>query len=130
MNSARASTAGHVEWLDADRRLSHAIFIAEGMRCAACAGSIERAIAKLPGIDSVAVNVATHRVNVHFDATSTRLDRILDAVDRAGFRALPLAGGAALAAQRDERRSAIKRLGVAGLGMMQTMMLVFCLYAA
>ncbi|MEZ5473663.1 MAG: cation-translocating P-type ATPase [Steroidobacteraceae bacterium] len=130
MNSARASTAGHVEWLDADRRLSHAIFIAEGMRCAACAGSIERAIAKLPGIDSVAVNVATHRVNVHFDATSTRLDRILDAVDRAGFRALPLAGGAALAAQRDERRSAIKRLGVAGLGMMQTMMLVFGLYAA
>lgn len=127
--TTRATTAGHVEWLDADRRLSHAIFIAEGMRCAACAGAIEKAVAKLPGVDSVAVNVATHRVNVRFDPTRGRLDRILDAVTQAGFRALPLAGDSAVAAQRAEKRAAIKRLGVAGLGMMQTMMLIFGLYA-
>ncbi|MBK6598467.1 MAG: cation-translocating P-type ATPase [Proteobacteria bacterium] len=130
MNTARATTAGHVEWLDAERQLSHAIFIAAGMRCAACAGSIEKAVAALPGVDNVTVNVATHRVNVQFDASRTRLERILAAVDQAGFRALPLAGGAAVAAQRDEKRAAIKRLGVAGLGMMQIMMFTFGLYAA
>jgi P-type Cu2+ transporter len=50
-------------------------------------------------------------------------------VAAAGFRPVPLAGDAAAAAQRSEYRAALKRIGLAGLGMMQTMMIVYCLYA-
>lgn len=46
-----------------------------------------------------------------------------------GAVAIPIEGEAAAATQLTERRTALKRIGVAGLGMMQTMMFVYALYA-
>jgi Cu2+-exporting ATPase len=120
----------HFEWFDADRHRAHTIFTVEGMRCAGCARSIERAVGALEGIETVKVNTATHRVSVDFDPAAAQLERIVSAVEQAGFRAVPLAGRAALAARKSERRTAIKRLGVAAFGMMQTMMLIWALYTA
>ncbi len=123
-------TDHHVQWSDADQHSAHALFVAEGMRCAACARTIERAVMAVAGVSAATVNVATHRVSVDFEATRTTLADILAAVSKAGFHPVPLAGPDALAAQTAERRMAIKRIGVAGLGMMQTMMFVFALYTA
>ncbi len=120
----------HIEWLDADRHRAHTLFTAEGMRCAGCARTIERTVGALAGVIAVKVNVATHRVSVDFDPNNTSLEQIVSAVERAGFKPMPLAGAAALASRAAERRDAIKRLGVAGFGMMQTMMLIFALYTA
>ncbi len=36
----------------------------QGMRCASCAASIEKAIARIPGVESVSVNFATKRLEV------------------------------------------------------------------
>ena len=36
----------------------------EGMSCASCAGRVERALAALPGVQSVAVNLATESARV------------------------------------------------------------------
>src|SRR5206468_9215525 len=57
------------------------------------------------------------------------LSRILEAIRKAGFKPVPFEGEEAAAAERRERRVAIKRIGIAGLGMMQTMMFVYALYA-
>src|SRR5687767_10413447 len=109
---------------------SRAVFAAEGIRCASCSRSIERAIAALPGISRVGVNVATSRVSVDWDAARSSLADIQRAVRDAGFKPVPLAGVEAETAFAIERRRALKRIGLAGLGMMQVMMYVFGVYLA
>jgi Cu2+-exporting ATPase len=120
------STA-HASW--SSDGLSHAVFAVEGMRCAACSRSVARAIEALPGVRRASVNVATGRAAVDWDSQALSLRRVLDAVAATGFVPVPLSGGAAAGLRRLERRAALKRIGLAGLGMMQTMMLIYCLYA-
>ena len=123
----RRSDAAHVRWSDGG--VSHAVFAIEGMRCSACSNAISRALGKLPGVERVCVNVATGRASVDWDPQQVTLARILDVVTATGFKPTPLAGETAASGQRAERRSALKRIGLAGLGMMQAMMFVYCIYA-
>lgn len=110
--------------------MSHAVFNIEGMRCSACSRAVTRAVSALAGVERVSVNVATARAAVDWDPRKVALQKILDVVSEAGFKPLPLAGQAAATVQRAERRLALKRIGLAGLGMMQTMMFVYCIYAS
>jgi Cu2+-exporting ATPase len=128
--SAAGATAAHAFWTGESEDRARAIFAVEGMRCAACASAIERAIARLPGIERASVNGATARVAVDWNPKAMSLAPILAAVTSAGFRPLPLAGEGAARAWKLERRAGLKRIGVAGLGMMQTMMFVAGLYTA
>src|SRR5690349_10567739 len=128
MAAAAASTT-HAFWSTGGGR-ARAVFAAEGIRCASCSRSIERAVSALPGIARVSVNVATSRVSVEWDPAKNHLDTILRAVADTGFKPLPLAGEAAESAFAHERRTALKRIGLAGLGMMQVMMYVFGVYVA
>jgi len=66
-----------------------ATFQLQGMRCAACAASIERAIAKVPGVESCQVNFALEQVAVSYQDT-VRPEAIQGAVERAGYQAIPL----------------------------------------
>ena len=109
---------------------SHVVFAVEGMRCASCSQAVERAVLAVRGAEQATVNVATGRAAVDFDPRETTLKAILAAVAASGFKPVPLAGEASARAQRAERHGMLKRLGLAGLGMMQTMMVVDGLYAA
>ena len=62
-----------------------ASFAIEGMTCANCVGRVEAAIAALPGIDSVVVNLASERARVRFDPGQTSPDLIAQAVQGAGY---------------------------------------------
>jgi P-type Cu2+ transporter len=121
----------HARWsLDAGAH-EHVVFVAEGIHCAGCARSIERAVGALPGIDAVRVNSATARVSVDWRGRgATSLPQILGAVEKAGFKPVPLAGSAAALDYQRERRAALKRLGLASFGMMQAMMYLGALYGA
>jgi P-type Cu2+ transporter len=125
---ASLSSLGHASW--SARGVSHTVFAIEGIRCAACSRAVTRAVSALAGVERISVNVATGRAAVDWDPQSIGLKKILDAVTRAGFKPIPLGGESAAAAQRAEHRLALKRIGLAGLGMMQTMMFVYCIYAA
>jgi Cu2+-exporting ATPase len=119
----------HARWSPDAGEHEHVVFLVEGMHCANCARSIERAIAGLPGVDAVKVNGATARAAVDWRGRGgTRLAQILEAVRRAGFTPVPLAGQAASAEFQRERRTALKRVGLASLGMMQAMMYLTALY--
>ncbi|MGD9265289.1 MAG: heavy metal translocating P-type ATPase metal-binding domain-containing protein, partial [Lysobacterales bacterium] len=91
----------------------------EGIRCAACAWLIRSQLEGRKGIDQVQVDVATGFVRIIWNPGLTSLSRIAAVLSGVGYRPhLPLAGSEALGRQQ-ERRDALKRLGVAGLGMMQ-----------
>jgi Cu+-exporting ATPase len=57
-----------------------------GMTCASCAGRVERALVKVPGVNSVTVNLANERAHVD---TAAHIDpqTLIDAVSRAGYSA-------------------------------------------
>ncbi|WP_371421480.1 heavy-metal-associated domain-containing protein, partial [Tardiphaga sp.] len=63
-------------------RLSLAI---EGMTCATCVGRVERAIAGVPGVAGVSVNLATERANVEFVDGRSDVGAVADAVLAAGY---------------------------------------------
>ena len=58
-----------------------------GMHCAACSTRIEKVVGNLEGIGSCSVNLATERATVFFDASTTGLQDITDAIGRMGFSA-------------------------------------------
>ena len=59
-----------------------------GMTCAACAASVQKAIAKLPGISSVSVNLATEKVTFTYDPSTIRLSVINETIEKIGYKAL------------------------------------------
>jgi Cu+-exporting ATPase len=61
-----------------------------GMTCASCAGRVERALAKVVGVASVAVNLASERAHLQLigDVSSTAL---IAAVETAGYQAALIA---------------------------------------
>ena len=56
----------------------------EGMHCASCVGRIEKAVAAVPGVASVAVNLATERADVRF-AGPAEPAPVISAIRAAGF---------------------------------------------
>jgi Cu+-exporting ATPase len=62
-------------------------FEIEGMSCAACAQRIERRVGRLEGVREVQVNLATERMGVRFDPDMVDERRIVEAVEKAGYRA-------------------------------------------
>ncbi len=59
-----------------------------GMTCAACAQRVEKALAKLNGVDSASVNFATEKATVVFQPGVTRLSNLRAAIEQAGCQAL------------------------------------------
>ena len=64
-----------------------------GMTCAACQAHVDRAISKLDGVQSVAVNLLAGSMLVDYDPAQVTPDDICTAVDRAGYSASPVSAG-------------------------------------
>ena len=57
----------------------------EGMTCAACAARIEKQLNKLPGV-AAAVNFASERAHVEFDAAEVNELQLVETIVKAGFK--------------------------------------------
>ncbi len=57
----------------------------EGMTCAACATRLEKALLRVPGIETASVNFALEQADVSVDADQVSPGDVIAAVDRAGF---------------------------------------------
>lgn len=63
-------------------------FKIEGMSCASCAATVERAVGKLDGINEVHVNFAADKRTVNFDEGRLKETEIEGAVEKAGYKAV------------------------------------------
>ena len=107
-----------------------AALILENIVCAACVWLNERHLSQLPGVLSVDINYATRRARVRWDSTRLKLSDILRAIQEIGYVAHPFDASKQEEIFRKERNTAIKRLAIAGLGMMQVMMYAIPTYTA
>lgn len=114
---------------EAGEHAREASLILEDIECAACAWLIERTLAGVPGVLETGVNYSTHRARVRFDQRATTLGALIESLARLGYRAQPYDPARREAALENERRTRLRRLGVAALFGMQTMMLAVALYA-
>jgi len=109
--------------------IREASLILEGIVCAACVWLNERHVRALPGVLEFGVNYSTHRARLRWDNQRIRLSDILEAISAIGYHAHPFDPGRQEQVYREERKAALRRLAVAGLGMMQVMMLAVALYS-
>lgn len=57
-----------------------------GMTCASCVGRVEKALKKVPGVQSATVNLATEKALIQADANVTA-EQLIQAVAKAGYEA-------------------------------------------
>jgi len=101
----------------------------EGLRCSACSWLIERALAAVDGVCEVGVNLTGKRARIVWQPQRMTLSAVLAAITRLGYTPHPLDRKSLDEVAMREQRDALKRLVVAGLGMMQAMMFAIVLYA-
>jgi Cu+-exporting ATPase len=64
---------------------AHLTLQIEGMTCASCVARVEKALAKVDGVASAQVNLATETANVALASRTTPTDALLAAVAKAGY---------------------------------------------
>ena len=117
--------AGHVRDVPGGREIT---LVTDGMRCAACAWLIDRALTREPGVLEIGANAITGRIRLAWDPARTRLSVALSRLAALGFRPA-LARGLEIEREREAtRRRWLLRLGAAGLGALQAMMVAEALY--
>lgn len=68
--------------------MENKVFSIDGMTCASCAQTVEKAAQKLPGVKTANVNLATEKMNIQFDSSALTEADIQKAVADAGYTAL------------------------------------------
>jgi Cu2+-exporting ATPase len=101
----------------------------DGINCAACTWLIEHHLQRQPGVSAVSVNLAEQRASVRWRRDELPLSRLMGSIRELGYRPYPFLASGRVLAQRAENRSALKRMGVAGIVQMQIGMFAIALYA-
>jgi P-type Cu2+ transporter len=113
-----------------DENIREANLIMEGIVCAACVWLNERHLHQLPGVLGADINFSTRRARVRWDNRKIQLSDILKSIQDIGYLAYPFDSNRQEELFRKERNTAIRRLAIAGLGMMQVMMYAVPVYMA
>lgn len=64
-----------------------ATFDIEGMSCASCSSTVEKAVSKMDGVKEVSVNLATESMTLLFNSAVTSKEDIINVVSDAGYSA-------------------------------------------
>jgi Cu2+-exporting ATPase len=112
-----------------DQGLSEVSLFLEGIHCAACVWLNEKVLASIPGVQRARVNFATHRATVLWDCRLTPLSTIVTMLQRIGYHAEPYDPDLIEGHHSRRNRDLLIRLGVAGFGAANVMLLAVALYA-
>lgn len=99
-----------------------------GMSCAACSWLIEQFLLKVPGVIGVDIQLSLSRVVIRL-APETPPSEAIEQLQSLGYGIRPWRNDSRLKQLRAEVKSDIRRLGVAGIGMMQVGMFAIALHA-
>lgn len=119
--------ATFTEELDSGTR--RARILLGGMTCAACTWLIEQSLMALPGVTKATVHLGQSRLEFEYSPQDIRLSQVFDHITALGYKARPFAASTARQQMSTDYKTALKRLAVAGLGMMQVGMFAIALHA-
>jgi Cu+-exporting ATPase len=81
----------------------------EGMTCAACQATVQRALAAAPGVSKAAVNLMTHEATIQYDPAATSPETLVAAINDTGYVSRLPAGNASASAEDDAREQIAAR---------------------
>ncbi len=87
-------------------------FDIKGMTCSACSAAVEKAVAKLPGVDAVNVNLLSNNMIVEYDDSAVDSNLISKAVADAGYSAAPVNTAAGAGTAADSKQTTVQRRDV------------------
>lgn len=111
-----------------DSEFRQANLLLEGISCAACSWLIETHLKKYPAVKMVSVNVSTHRCTLVWSPAKIQLSELFKSLAHIGYKPRPATDDQQQEFFKKENRIALFRLGVAGFGMMQAMMVAVGIY--
>ncbi|KAM5572503.1 putative copper-transporting ATPase HMA5 [Rosa sericea] len=88
---------------------SKAVFSVIGMTCSACAGSVEKAVKRLPGIREAVVDVLNNRAQVMFFPNFVNAETIRETIEDVGFQATLIAD------EGNEKSTLVCRIRIKGM---------------
>ncbi|MCG8611351.1 MAG: heavy metal translocating P-type ATPase [Pseudomonadales bacterium] len=100
----------------------------EGITCAACVWLLEQHLNQQHGVVQFKINHSTQIATAIWNPELTRFSDLLIAIHGIGYSAKPYQANEVDELQQKQQKQAIFRLGVAGIGTMQNMMLAVPLY--
>jgi Cu2+-exporting ATPase len=100
-----------------------------GVSCAACTWLIETSLMRLPGVTAASLNLAQSRLDLRVDPDTIRPSAVFARVASLGYRVQPWHSSAQRDQAESEYRRDLRRLAVAGIGMMQVGMFAIALHA-
>ena len=86
-----------------------------GMTCAACARAVERSTSKVEGVSSANVNFATEKLSIEFDEKKADLERIKQAIVKAGYGVLEKQADTENASKGKEADLLLKRFVISAI---------------
>ncbi len=99
----------------------------EGMYCSACGWLLQKVLLNIPGIKEIRINSVTKNMQVDFAVEKIKLSEIFSQIQSLGYQ--PLQQSNANQTGNEDRNRQLKRIAVAGFGMMFIMTLAVPLYA-
>jgi P-type Cu2+ transporter len=94
------------------------------IHCAACITGVEDTLGATPGVAAARVNLTLRRASVTAEDVPGMGERLIEALHRRGFEAMPLDSACLEATRRDAAgRALLARIGVAGFALMNVMLL-------
>ncbi|MEM1144183.1 MAG: heavy metal translocating P-type ATPase [Pseudomonadota bacterium] len=112
-----------------DAQLLDVRLLVGGISCAACVWLIETAAQDIGGVKSAAVNMSQQRLDVRIDLREVGVSEIFAHVAALGYEVQPWHANAQQQLAKAEYRRDLRRLAVAGIGMMQVGMFAIALHA-
>lgn len=103
--------------------------LVEGVHCAACVWLVEKLPRLEPAVLEARLDMARSSVTLVWDDAAAPLSRIAKTLSRMGYRPRPFRGREAARMRRDELRSLLIRIGVAGAVAGNVMLMAFALYS-
>jgi Cu2+-exporting ATPase len=109
--------------------LFEASLIISGIRCAACVWLLENYLGRQVGVKDVHVNLANQRAFIQFAPEVIPVSQLFRLIDQLGYEAAPYKPSAVRVVYQEDKKRHLKGLGIAGIVLMQVMMLSFAMYS-
>jgi len=102
--------------------------LVDGLHCAACVWLIEQVLARDPAVVSARVNLTSRRLSLRWIGGAEIASRLVQAVQRVGYRAVPFNAQQQSGAS-DEERALLRAVAVAGFATANVMLLSVSVWA-
>ena len=106
----------------------HVVLFIHGLSCAACAWLIEKKLQAVDGTHFIQVNSTTNRATLQWDPSKTKLSHLLGEIQALGYNAAPFEQDTQEEYYKQDMKKYLYKIGIAGLGTMQVMMLAVAMY--